>query len=230
VPSAREWAEARLGYAFCDPALLEAALTHRSAGKRNYERLEFLGDAMLNFAVAVLLFREYPHADEGDLSRYRAALVSGDSLAAVAGQLELGEQLRLGGGELKSGGFRRSSILADALEALFGAIYLDGGIAAASAVIERLFARRLGDLPEAYELKDPKTRLQEHLQGRGLQLPLYAVEEVSGEPHEHWFVASCEVAALDLRARGEGSSRRRAEQEAAQRVLEQLTGEVTAND
>jgi ribonuclease-3 len=228
--SAGEWSESRLGYAFRDPALLDAALTHRSASKRNYERLEFLGDAVLNFAVAVQLFREYPDADEGDLSRYRAALVSGSSLATVAIGLALGEQLRLGSGELKSGGFRRSSILADSLEALFGAVYLDGGITAASAVIERLFAVRLGDLPEARELKDPKTRLQEYLQARGLSLPAYAMEEVSGEPHEHWFVASCEVAALDLRARGEGSSRRRAEQEAAQRVLEQLTREVTAND
>ena len=228
--SAGEWAESRLGYAFRDPALLDAALTHRSASKRNYERLEFLGDAVLNFAVAVQLFREYPDADEGDLSRYRAALVSGSSLATVAIGLALGEQLRLGSGELKSGGFRRSSILADSLEALFGAVYLDGGITAASAVIERLFAVRLGDLPEARELKDPKTRLQEYLQARGLNLPAYAMEEVSGEPHEHWFVASCEGAALDLRARGEGSSRRRAEQEAAQRVLEQLTREVTAND
>ena len=228
--SAGEWAESRLGYAFRDPALLDAALTHRSASKRNYERLEFLGDAVLNFAVAVQLFREYPDADEGDLSRYRAALVSGSSLATVAIGLALGEQLRLGSGELKSGGFRRSSILADSLEALFGAVYLDGGITAASAVIERLFAVRLGDLPEARELKDPKTRLQEYLQARGLNLPAYAMEEVSGEPHEHWFVASCEVAALDLRARGEGSSRRRAEQEAAQRVLEHLTREVTAND
>jgi ribonuclease-3 len=180
--------------------------------------------------VAVLLFREYPDADEGDLSRYRAALVSGSSLAALAAGLGLGEQLRLGGGELKSGGFRRSSILADALEALFGAVYLDGGIAAASAVIESLFAGRLGELPEARELKDPKTRLQEHLQARGLRLPVYAVDEVSGEPHEHWFVASCEVAELELRARGEGSSRRRAEQEAAQRVLQQLTREVTADE
>ena len=228
--SAGEWAEARLGYAFRDPALLDAALTHRSASKRNYERLEFLGDAVLNVAVAVLLFREYPDADEGDLSRYRAALVSGSSLATVAIGLALGEQLRLGSGELKSGGFRRSSILADSLEALFGAVYLDGGITAASAVIERLFAGRVGDLPEAQELKDPKTRLQEHLQARGLGLPAYAVEDVSGEPHEHWFVASCEVAALDVRARGEGSSRRRAEQEAAQRVLERLTREVTAHD
>jgi ribonuclease-3 len=226
-----EWAEARLGHAFRDPALLDAALTHRSAGKRNYERLEFLGDAVLNFAVAVLLYREYPDADEGDLSRYRAALVSGSSLAAVASGLGLGEQLRLGSGELKSGGFRRSSILADSLEALFGAVYLDGGVAAASGVIEALFAGRLGELPAANELKDPKTRLQEHLQARGVALPVYAVEKVSGEPHEHWFVASCEVAAFGLQARGEGSSRRRAEQEAAARLLEQLaSGEETAHD
>lgn len=228
--NASEWAAARLGHAFRDPALLDAALTHRSASKHNYERLEFLGDSVLNFAVAVLLFREYPDADEGDLSRYRAALVSGSSLAALAAGLGLGEQLRLGGGELKSGGFRRSSILADALEALFGAVYLDGGIAAASAVIEALFAGRLGELPEARELKDPKTRLQERLQARGLRLPVYAVDEVSGEPHEHWFVASCEVAELELRARGEGSSRRRAEQEAAQRLLQELTREVTADE
>jgi ribonuclease-3 len=227
----REWAEARLGYAFRDPALLDAALTHRSASKRNYERLEFLGDAVLNFATAVLLYRAFPDADEGDLSRYRATLVSGASLAAVAAGLGLGERLRLGSGELKSGGFRRSSILADALEALFGAVFLDGGAAAATEVIERLFVGRVGALPEARELKDPKTRLQEHLQAKGLPLPAYAVEAVSGEPHEQWFVASCEVAALGARASGEGSSRRRAEQEAALRVLEQVTGdEVTAHD
>jgi ribonuclease-3 len=226
-----EWAESRLGHAFRDPALLDAALTHRSAGKRNYERLEFLGDAVLNFAVAGLLYREYPQADEGDLSRYRAALVSGSSLAAVAGGLGLGEQLRLGGGELKSGGFRRSSILADSLEALFGAVYLDAGVEAASRLIEALFAGRLGGLPAAHELKDPKTRLQEHLQARGVALPSYGVEKVSGEPHEHWFVASCEVAGLGLQARGEGSSRRRAEQEAAARLLEQLaTSEETVHD
>jgi len=229
--TAAEWAEGQLGYAFRDPALLDAALTHRSASKRNYERLEFLGDSVLNFATAVVLYRAFPDGDEGDLSRYRATLVSGDSLAAVAASLGLGEQLRLGSGELKSGGFRRSSILADSLEALFGAVYLDGGISEASAVIERLFAGRVGQLPQAQELKDPKTRLQEHLQARGLHLPVYAVEEVGGEPHDQWFVASCEVAALDLRARGEGSSRRRAEQEAAQRVLEALMAdEVTAHD
>jgi len=225
------WAEARLGYVFRDPALLDAALTHRSASKRNYERLEFLGDSVLNFTTAVLLYDAYPDADEGDLSRYRATLVSGSSLAAVAAGLDLGDQLRLGSGELKTGGFRRGSILADALEALFGAVYVDGGIGAAQAVIEKLFADRLGQLPEAQELKDPKTRLQELLQARGLPLPVYALEEVSGEPHDQRFVASCDVAALEVRASGGGSSRRRAEQEAAQRVLERITGhEVTADD
>ena len=144
-----EWSEARLGYRFGDPALLDAALTHRSAGKQNYERLEFLGDAVLNFAVAGLVFQAYPEADEGDLSRYRAALVSGQSLAEAAVGLGLGDQLRLGSGELKTGGFRRSSILSDALEAIFGAIYLDGGLEAARAVIESVFSARVAALPEA---------------------------------------------------------------------------------
>lgn len=217
-----EWSETRLGYRFNDPALLEAALTHRSAGKQNYERLEFLGDAVLNFAVAGLVFAEYPDANEGDLSRYRAALVSGHSLAEAAARLGLGEQLRLGSGELKTGGFRRGSILSDSLEALFGAIYLDGGLEAARGVIGCLLADRLAGLPEARALKDPKTRLQELLQARGDGLPSYAVEDMSGEPHEHWFVASCEVAARGLRETGEGPSRRRAEQAAAQRVLDAL--------
>lgn len=220
--TAGEWSEARLGYRFGDPALLDAALTHRSAGKQNYERLEFLGDAVLNFAVAGLVFRSFPEADEGDLSRYRSALVSGRSLAEAAGVLDLGGQLRLGSGELKTGGFRRGSILSDSLEAVFGAIYLDGGLEAASGVIERVFAGRLADLPVASELKDPKTRLQELLQGRGGRLPAYAVEDVSGEPHDHWFVASCEVPDTGVRETGEGSSRRRAEQVAAQRVLDAL--------
>ena len=227
--TASEWARARLGYEFRDPALLEAALTHRSAGRRNYERLEFVGDAVLNFAVAALLYRDCPDADEGELSRYRAALVSGSSLAEVAAELGLGEQLRLGGGEMKSGGHRRSSILADALEALFGAVYVDGGTGAAVAVIESLLADRLGALPQAHELKDPKTRLQEQLQARGLPLPAYAVEAVSGEPHEQWFVARCEVGTLELEARGEGSSRRRAEQEAARQLLEALSRSVVAS-
>ena len=226
--TASEWAESRLGYRFRDGALLEAALTHRSVGRCNYERLEFVGDAVLNFAVAVLLYREFPDADEGELSRYRAALVSGSTLAEVAAGLRLGEQLRLGSGELKTGGHRRSSILADALEALFGAVCLDGGIGAAAGVVESLLAGRLGALPQAHELKDPKTRLQEQLQAQGLPLPEYEVETVSGEPHDQWFVARCDVAALELQTRGEGSSRRRAEQEAARQVLDRLVRPGTA--
>jgi ribonuclease-3 len=219
---ADEWSARWLGYRFRDPALLEAALTHRSASRTNYERLEFLGDSVLNFAVALLAFRAFPEAPEGDLSRFRAALVSSQALAALGAELELGEQLRLGSGELKSGGFRRDSILADSLEALLGAVYLDGGIEAARDVIERLLGARLRELPSAEVLKDPKTRLQEVLQARGIALPAYALEEVGGEPHEQWFVASCEVPDLAQRATGRGSSRRRAEQEAAQRVLEAL--------
>lgn len=226
--TASEWAATRLGHAFRDAALLEAALTHRSAGRRNYERLEFVGDAVLNFAVAVLLYREFPDADEGELSRYRAALVSGSSLANFAAELDLGRQLRMGSGELKTGGHRRSSILADALEALFGAVYVDGGMEAAVAVIEALIVPRLGTLPHARELKDPKTQLQERLQAQGLPLPAYELDTVRGEPHEQWFVARCSVPALDLEARGEGSSRRRAEQEAARGVLDRLAGAVMA--
>lgn len=226
--TASEWAEARLRYAFRDAGLLETALTHRSAGRRNYERLEFVGDAVLSFVVAEMLYREFPEADEGELSRRRAALVSGGTLAEVATGLGLGAQLRLGGGELKSGGYRRSSILADALEALFGAVYLDGGIAAARSLIEGLFAGRVDALPALADLKDPKTRLQEQLQARGLPLPAYAVDEVSGEPHEQNFVATCGVPALGLHTRGEGSSRRRAEQEAAARLLELLATEAAA--
>jgi ribonuclease-3 len=222
--SAAEWALQRLGYRFRDPALLEAALTHRSASRKNYERLEFLGDAVLNFVVAELAFAGFPEAPEGDLSRYRAAVVSAPSLAEVASSLDLGDQLRLGSGELKSGGFRRDSILADCLEAIFGAIYLDGGLEPASQVVRRLLGERLSELPSAETLKDPKTRLQEELQSRGLALPRYALEEVGGEPHEQWFVASCEAADLGVRATGKGSSRRRAEQEAATRVLEALAG------
>ncbi|MGI9246679.1 MAG: ribonuclease III [Steroidobacteraceae bacterium] len=220
--TAGEWAEKRLGYRFSDPALLEAALTHRSASRINYERIEFLGDSVLNFVVALLTFRKFPQAPEGDLSRYRAALVSAPSLAAAAAALALGDQLRLGSGELKSGGFRRDSILADSLEAILGAVYLDGGLEPVGGVIERLLGHRLQELPAAETLKDPKTRLQEELQSRGLPLPRYALEEIGGEPHEQWFVASCEVAALAVHVTGRGSSRRRAEQEAAASALDAL--------
>lgn len=211
-----------LGYECRDPALLEAALTHRSAGGPHNERLEFLGDAVLNCVVAMLVFREFGAADEGDLSRFRSSLVSGEALAVIAAEIGLGDQLRLGSGELKSGGFRRKSILADTLEAVFGAIYLDGGFEAAASVIERLFIPRLDRLPSAAELKDPKTRLQEALQARGLPLPSYAVDSVSGEAHNQLFQVSCSVDALGLKTHASGASRRRAEQAAAQLMLERI--------
>jgi ribonuclease-3 len=220
VDPAAGWLEERLGVALADPALLAQALTHRSFGARNNERLEYLGDAVLSFVVAEMLFARFPAAAEGELSRYRASLVSGESLAGIAGAIGLGEQLRLGEGELKSGGQRRATILADALEAVFGAVYLDRGLDAVRAVAERLFRAPVEALPSAAELKDPKTRLQEWLQGRGHALPDYTVLEVWGEPHEQRFRVRCDVPALALTAVAEGASRRRAEQEAAQRILE----------
>jgi ribonuclease-3 len=220
VSPAAGWLAERLGVAFRDPALLERALTHRSHGAANNERLEYLGDAVLSFVIAEILFSRYPDSTEGELSRYRASLVSGEALAAIAVALGLGEQLRLGDGEMKSGGQRRATILADALEAVFGAVYLDQGLAAARALAERLFEGALAALPDAAALKDPKTRLQEWLQGRGHPLPAYTVLEVSGEPHEQRFRVRCDVPALRVSAEAEGSSRRRAEQEAAQRILE----------
>ena len=215
------WLADRLGIRFSDPDLLDQALTHRSFGPVNNERLEYLGDAVLSFVVAELLFRRFPAASEGELSRYRASLVSGEALAALAAELGLGERLRLGDGEMKSGGQRRATILADALEAVFGAVYLDQGLDAARGAAERLLAGALAALPEAAALKDPKTRLQEWLQGRGHALPAYTVLEVSGEPHEQRFRVRCDIPALSLSAVAEGSSRRRAEQEAAQRILEE---------
>jgi ribonuclease-3 len=220
VDPAARWLAERLGVEFTDPGLLVRALTHRSHGGANNERLEYLGDAVLTFVVAEMLFRRFPDASEGELSRFRASLVSGEALAAIAARLGLGEQLRLGEGEMKSGGRRRATILADGLEAVFGAVYLDQGLGSARRVAERLFDQMLADLPSAAELKDPKTRLQEWLQGRGQAPPSYNVLEVSGEPHEQRFRVRCEVPALALSAEADGSSRRRAEQEAAQRILE----------
>ncbi|MGQ0429619.1 MAG: ribonuclease III [Gammaproteobacteria bacterium] len=217
---AGRWLQERLGCTLAAPGLLTRALTHRSHGPDNNERLEFLGDAVLSFLVAELLIARFPEASEGELSRYRASLVSGESLAQAAAAIGLGAQLRLGEGEQKSGGQRRGTILADALEALFGAIYLDRGLPAAHDAAVRLFAVSLAALPGAAELKDPKTRLQEQLQGRGFGLPAYTVLEVSGEPHEQRFRVRCDVGELAVSAEAEGSSRRRAEQEAAQRVLD----------
>ena len=213
------WVRERLGHTARDPALFAAALTHRSAGGAHNERLEFLGDAALNFLIAEQLYRDFPQADEGDLSRLRARLVSREPLAEIAAGLELGAVLRLGAGELKSGGFRRQSILADALEALLGALYLDGGLAALAPVIERLFRPRISALPPPDTLKDAKTRLQELLQARGHPLPRYHVLEVAGEDHAQRFTAGCEVPALKLSTRAEGTSRRRAEQGAAAAML-----------
>jgi ribonuclease-3 len=217
-----EWSRDTLGYEFRDEKLLEAALTHRSAGGTHNERLEFLGDAVLNCVVAMLIFREFAAADEGDLSRFRASLVSGEALAVIAAELSIGERLHLGSGELKSGGFRRKSILADGFEAILGAIYLDGGFAAAEQAIERLFAARLAQLPSALDLKDAKTRLQEALQARGMPIPSYLVESISGKAHEQLFRVSCIADGLSLAAVGEGPSRRAAEQAAAKRLLEQM--------
>lgn len=219
------WVQERLGYAAHDAALFRAALTHRSAAGPNNERLEFLGDAVLNLVIAHKLYDAFPQAAEGDLSRLRARLVSREPLAEVAAALGVGAMLQLGSGELKSGGFRRQSILADALEALCGAIFLDGGLSAVQAVIERLFAERLATLPEPAALKDAKTRLQEYLQSRSLGLPRYAVEHIAGEDHAQTFGVSCEVAALGLGVRGQGSSRRRAEQEAAERMLAEIAAQ-----
>ena len=218
-----QWVEAEFGHRFARPALCNAALTHRPD---HNERLEFLGDSVLNCSVARMLFDSHPEADEGTLSRLRATLVSGDSLALIAQHLKLGEHLRLGPGELKAGGFRRASILADTLEAIVGAIFLDSGFDAAVAAVDRIMGPRLTALPAADLLKDPKTRLQEALQAHGLALPLYTLTAVSGDPHAQTFTVRCEVPVLELAAVGEGVSRRRAEQLAATKVLELLPVEI----
>jgi len=220
------WVERSFGYAFRKEDLCRAALTHRSAGADHNERLEFLGDSILNCTVARLLYDAHPHADEGVLSRWRATLVNSDTLALIADELGLGEHLRLGPGELKSGGFRRASILADALEAILGAIFLDSGFDAGAAVIKRIIGTRLAELPAAEALKDSKTRLQEALQARGLALPNYTVTAVAGDPHAPSFTVACEVPTFGLVAVAEGGSRRRAEQLAAGKLLEQLPAEM----
>ncbi len=211
-----------VGYTFERPELLQEALTHRSAGSRNNERMEFLGDSVLNFVIAAELFRRFPQAAEGDLSRLRATLVKGDRLAEIASRLNLGEFLVLGSGELKSGGFRRSSILSDALEAIFGAVLLDGGFQRAHDLILNIYHDLLDSLPDVSQLKDPKTRLQEFLQARKLPLPEYVVAEVTGEAHRQVFTIACKVESLGIDTQGSGNSRRKAEQNAALQALGQL--------
>ncbi len=214
--------QARLGYRFRDPELLRTALTHRSAASCNYERLEFLGDAILGYLISDELFRRFPEAPEGILSRLRASLVKGESLADIATELGLGDALILGSGELKSGGFRRRSILADALEGLIGAIYLDSDIDAVRQHVLPLFRSRLEACDPDAIIKDPKTRLQELLQSRGEPLPEYEVTAIHGKAHDQTFEVSCHLAAQDLTTHGTSSSRRKAEQEAASKALELL--------
>jgi ribonuclease-3 len=197
-------------------------LTHRSAGGEHNERLEFLGDAVLGFVVTDELFRRFPKAREGELTRLRARLVRASTLAGLARGLDLGGALRLGGGELKSGGRHRDSILADALEAVVGAVYVDAGVAPARDFVLRLYADLLGEIAPGRVHKDPKTRLQEWLQARGLPLPRYVVLESAGTAHEQWFTVGCDVAALGLSAQGEGGNRRGAEQLAAERLMARL--------
>lgn len=214
----------RLGYRFEDSRLARQALTHRSYGTPHNERLEFLGDGVLNCAVASLLYERFPHLPEGHLSRLRANLVNQDSLSRLANQLDVGSYLLLGEGELKSGGFRRPSILADALEACFGAVFLDGGFDAAAEVIRTLYEPLVAELDPKAMGKDPKTLLQEFLQGRHLALPKYQVIEVRGEAHEQQFHVECLIPELAIRTQGEGPSRRSAEQLAARLAYDEAAG------
>lgn len=212
----------QLGYRFRDDQLCRQALTHRSAHANHNERLEFLGDALLGMLIAEYLYDTYPRADEGQLTRTRATLVNRETLAAIARELALGEHLVLGEGELKSGGWRRDSILANALEALIGAVFLDGGIDACRACVRRIYAARLATHDPSESVKDPKTALQEYLQARQQALPRYETTGVDGPPHEQVFTVRCDVEALAEPVCASGRSRRRAEQAAARTALRLL--------
>ncbi|HVV67879.1 MAG TPA: ribonuclease III [Gammaproteobacteria bacterium] len=209
----------QLGYTFRDISLLETALTHRSYGHINNERLEFLGDALLNFYIAEKLFQGYPDLTEGGLSRMRANLVNGDALAELARKLKINDYLRLGAGEQKSGGVQRSSILSNAMEAIIGAIYLDGGAAACQQCILNWLSNQIAAITTQGVQKDPKTQLQEFLQAKHLALPQYHVLSVDGREHNQVFKIECRVKGIPKNTIGKGSSRRRAEQDAAQKFL-----------
>lgn len=213
----------KLGYRFENADNLSLALTHRSASKVHNERLEFLGDAILGMVIANALFTRFPAQPEGNLTRMRASLVKGDTLAKLAIEFDLGECLKLGPGELKSGGHRRSSILADAVEAIIGAIYLEAGLQTCEKLVLQWYEPRLNALDPAIHLKDGKTRLQEFLQGRGKALPEYTVIDIKGKSHEQVFSVECRVEGLSTLFVGKGSSRRKAEQKAASLALESLT-------
>ncbi len=214
--------ERRIGYSFNDGSLLTLALTHRSVGANNNERLEFLGDSILNFVIAEALYRQFPKAREGQLSRLRAQLVKGVTLAEIAKEFGLGDYLLLGSGELKSGGFRRESILADAVESIIGAIFNDTGFEASKERILHWYNSRLESLSLQDNQKDPKTRLQEFLQSRQKELPKYEVVSVQGDAHDQTFFVECVVDMLKQKSEGQGSSRRIAEQQSARRALTAL--------
>lgn len=220
--------EERLGYRFATPALLEQAVTHRSHGAVHNERLEFLGDAVLNCTIAQLLYHKYARLNEGDLSRLRANLVKQSSLAEIAERIDLSDFLRLGEGEMKSGGFRRPSILADTMEAIFGAVLVDGGFEAGSGVIARLFEPVLKHVDPKTLGKDSKTLLQEYLQGKRLPLPVYTVVETRGAAHNQEFEVECAIPKLEISVHGNGRSRRAAEQTAAKLALDQAHAALSA--
>jgi len=217
--------QSEIGYQFSDPELLQRAVTHRSVGKDNNERLEFLGDSILNFVIAEALFEKFPDNREGGLSRLRASLVKGEKLAELATGINLGQYLILGSGEMKSGGYRRASILADTMEAIIGAVHLDSDFARCKKLILHLYQQslsNLSDITDTEDLKDPKTRLQEYLQSRKQPLPEYHMDEVTGESHNQIFTISCNVSCLEKSTIGKGSSRRVAEQESAELALRLL--------
>ncbi|AZL85649.1 MULTISPECIES: ribonuclease III [Aliivibrio] len=214
--------ERKIGYKFNDEGFLKLALTHRSANGTHNERLEFLGDSILSFVVADELYHRFPKVDEGDMSRMRATLVRGHTLAELGREFELGDYLFLGPGELKSGGFRRDSILADAVEAIIGGIYLDSDTEVIRRIILAWYKTRLDSIEPGISQKDPKTRLQEYLQGRRKPLPTYTVTKIKGEAHNQEFTIECIVAGLDKPVIGKGSSRRKAEQSAADIALGQV--------
>lgn len=215
--------QTKLGYQFKDGELLNLALTHRSANGKHNERLEFLGDSILSFVIADDLYHRFPKVTEGDMSRMRATLVRGNTLAELGREFELGDYLKLGPGELKSGGFRRDSILADAVEAIMGAVYLDSDVETIRGIILDWYKSRLEAIEPGVSQKDPKTRLQEFLQGRRKPLPVYTVTNIKGEAHNQEFTVSCEVAGIGKPVVGKGTSRRKAEQAAAETALGQLT-------
>jgi len=212
----------KLGYRFRDEQLLIEALSHRSSGSRNYERLEFLGDGFLNFTIATELYAQRPEEDEGALSRLRASLVRQSTLAEIARELKLGDHLIMGVGELRSGGFKRDSILSDVVESIIGAVFIEAGYEVARSLVLRLYGNRIAELPPSAQLKDPKTRLQEQLQAQGLERPEYEVIETAGKSHDMQFTVLCTLTEPAIRITATAGSKRKAEQASAQRMLDKI--------